>query len=138
MVFNYPGCPERPDEFGGFDKYPVDLRTNYIKRCIGIGGDVIESKNAEIYINGNKMDSPPNSQKWCKIECNTNINPKLFTKLGITDRGSASENGKFYYDITTTESALAELKTWISLPMYILILLQKATVIQFIEVSLWK
>ena len=110
VVFNYPGCPERPDEFGGYDKYPVDLRTNYIKRCIGIGGDVIESKNAEIYINGKKMETPPNAQKWCKIECNTNINPKLFTKLGITDRGSTSENGKYYYDITTTESALAELK----------------------------
>ncbi len=111
VVFNYPGCPERPDEYGGFDKYPVDLRTNYIKRCIGIAGDVIESKNTEIFVNNVKFPQPPNAQKWYKIECNTNVNPKLFTKLGITERGSASENGKYYYDITSTESALNDLKT---------------------------
>lgn len=111
VVFNYPGCPERPDEYGGFDKYPVDLRTNYIKRCIGIAGDVVESKNTEIFVNNVKFPQPPNAQKWYKIECNTNVNPKLFTKLGITERGSASENGKYYYDITSTESALNDLKT---------------------------
>jgi signal peptidase I len=110
VVFNYPGCPERPDEFGGFDKYPVDLRTNYIKRCIGIAGDVIESRNAQVFVNNKQFDNPPNLQKWVKIECNTNINPKLFTKLGITERGSASENGKYFYDITTTEAALKDLK----------------------------
>ena len=110
-VFHYPGNPDRPDEFGGYmQNKQISKRTNYIKRCIGIGGDVIESKNAEIFVNGKKMETPPNAQKWCKIECNTNINPKLFAKLGITDRGSGSENGKYYYDITTTESALSELK----------------------------
>ncbi len=110
VVFNYPGCPERPDEYGGFDKYPVDLRTNYIKRCIGIAGDVIESKNTDIYVNGTLFPNPPNSQKWYKIECNTNVNPNQFKKLDITERGSAGEGNKFYYDITCTEAALKELK----------------------------
>lgn len=110
VVFNYPGCPERPDEFGGFDKYPVDLRTNYIKRCIGIAGDVVESKNTDIYINGKLIPNPDGSQKHYKIECNTNVNPNQFKKLGITAKEPAMDGNMFYYDINATESALKELR----------------------------
>jgi signal peptidase I len=31
---------------------PVDKKENYIKRCIGVPGDVLEIKNARVYING--------------------------------------------------------------------------------------
>ena len=33
-------------------QYPADLRTNYIKRCIGIAGDELQIKEGEVYING--------------------------------------------------------------------------------------
>ncbi|CAN1549491.1 Peptidase S26A, signal peptidase I [Spirosomataceae bacterium] len=112
VVFNYPGCPERPDPYGGFDKYPVDLRTNYIKRCIGIGGDVVDIRNSEVYVNNKKFDNATGTQKYYKIESNTNINEKLFEKLGIENKGEGSENGKIYYSINATESALAELKKY--------------------------
>jgi signal peptidase I len=109
VVFNYPGCPDRPDEYGGYDKYPVDLRTNYIKRCIGIPGDIIESKNTEIFINNTKFATPTNAQKWYKIESKESIS-NLFTKLGVTLRGQGTQDGKYYYDITATDVALNELK----------------------------
>jgi signal peptidase I len=112
VVFNYPGCPERPDPYGGFDKYPVDLRTNYIKRCIGIGGDVVDIRNSEVYVNNKKFDNAANTQKYYSIETNTNVNEKLFEKLGIENKGERSENGKIYYSINSTESALAELKKY--------------------------
>jgi signal peptidase I len=112
VVFNYPGCPERPDPYGGFDKYPVDLRTNYIKRCIGIGGDVVDIRNSEVYVNNKKFDNATGTQKYYKIESNTNINEKLFEKLGIENKGEGSENGKVYYSINATDSALAELKKY--------------------------
>ncbi|MBP6619709.1 MAG: signal peptidase I [Leadbetterella sp.] len=112
VVFNYPGCPERPDPYGGFDKYPVDLRTNYIKRCIGIGGDVVDIRNSEVYVNNKKFDNAANTQKYYSIETNTNVNEKLFEKLGIENKGERSESGKIYYSINATESALAELKKY--------------------------
>jgi signal peptidase I len=34
------------------DQYPADLRTNYIKRCIGIAGDVLQIKEGQVYLNG--------------------------------------------------------------------------------------
>jgi len=36
-------------------KYPLDLNTDYIKRVVGLPGDVIEVKKAEVYVNGQLM-----------------------------------------------------------------------------------
>ncbi|ANQ47484.1 signal peptidase I [Flammeovirga sp. MY04] len=47
VVFNYPA---------ELNDYPTDLKTNYIKRCIGIAGDDIEIKEQVVYINGQKAD----------------------------------------------------------------------------------
>ncbi len=110
VVFNYPGCPERPDEYGGFDKYPVDLRTNYIKRCVGIAGDVITIKDSQVYINDQPMANPPEMQKWYTLESNTSINPRLFSKYDVTERGSSQSDGKYYYAINATAGAVESLK----------------------------
>ncbi|MGR3809774.1 signal peptidase I [Jiulongibacter sp. NS-SX5] len=110
VVFNYPGCPERPDQFGGFDKYPVDLRTNYIKRCIGIGGDVISVKDAQVYVNDVAMENPEGMQKWYTLESSTSINPNLWKKYDVSERGQGSQDGKYYYAINATESAVSNLQ----------------------------
>ena len=31
---------------------PLIKKENYIKRCVGIPGDIIEIKNADLYVNG--------------------------------------------------------------------------------------
>ncbi|AWV97313.1 signal peptidase I [Arcticibacterium luteifluviistationis] len=109
VVFNYPGCPERPDQFGGFDKYPIDLRTNYIKRCIGIAGDVVSIKDAQVYVNDKAVEDPDGLQKWYTVESNTSINPNLWKKYDVTERGSGTQDGKYYYAINATESAVNNL-----------------------------
>ena len=58
------------------------------------------------------MVDPPNMEKYYKLECNTNINEKLFDKLGIINLGEASNEGKIYYRINSTASALEELKKY--------------------------
>ncbi len=50
-----------------FSKYtvitrPVDKEENYIKRCIGIPGDVIEIKNTRVYLNGEPNKLFPHSK----------------------------------------------------------------------------
>lgn len=37
---------------------PVDKRENYIKRCVGIPGDVVEVKEGQLYINGERAFEP--------------------------------------------------------------------------------
>ncbi|MCC8172846.1 MAG: signal peptidase I, partial [Odoribacter sp.] len=41
---------------------PVDKRENYIKRCIGIPGDIIESREGQIYVNGQIGENPTEMQ----------------------------------------------------------------------------
>ena len=43
-------------------EFPRDPFQKYVKRCIGIGGDRIEIKTGDIYINAKKMDFPPNAK----------------------------------------------------------------------------
>lgn len=111
VVFNYPGCPERPDDFGGFDKYPVDLRTNYIKRTIGIPGDVVEMKEGQTFVNGKAFAPVPGLQMEYEIETNTQINEKIFVKNGITEFGQMiSADDKTLYMVKATEQAIKDLK----------------------------
>jgi signal peptidase I len=109
VVFNYPGCPDRPDQFGGFDKYPVDLRTNYIKRCIGIGGDVVEIKNTNVFVNGKEMVNPDGLQKYYTLESKESINPNLFAKNDASIIGSAQNGNLYNYRINATDKAVKSL-----------------------------
>lgn len=48
--------PERGDII--VFKYPKDPSRDFIKRVIGVPGDVIEGRNKEIYLNGEKVAEP--------------------------------------------------------------------------------
>lgn len=111
VVFNYPGCPERPDEFGGFDKYPVDLRTNYIKRCIGIPGDAVELRAGQVYVNNTIFPNPPGMQMEYAIEANTQVNEKVFQKYDISEfEQDLRITDKTIYYVKATEKAVKDMK----------------------------
>ncbi|UTA66385.1 signal peptidase I [Emticicia sp. 21SJ11W-3] len=112
VVFNYPGCPERPDEFGGYDKYPVDLRTNYIKRCIGVAGDVVALNAGQITINGKPFISPATVQMEYEVETSDLVNDKVFRKYGITEFNQlVSPENTIVYDVRATEKAIKDLQS---------------------------
>ncbi|MCU0394049.1 MAG: signal peptidase I [Thermoflexibacter sp.] len=99
VVFNYP--PE--------DNYPTDLKTNYIKRCIGIAGDVIEIKNRQVFVNGKEASNPPLMQSSYEIKPpkNTVINERVFKRYDITDHYATNLGS---YIIQTTPATLQEFK----------------------------
>lgn len=37
---------------------PIDKKTNYVKRCVGIAGDSLQIKNGDVYINGKLLILP--------------------------------------------------------------------------------
>ena len=93
VVFNYPA-----------ENHPTDLKTNYIKRCVGIAGDKIEITDTQVIINDQPVDNPPGMEfsYLVKTRNNSSINDRVFKKTGIWDYGRTS-NG--YRVNATLESA---------------------------------
>lgn len=85
VVFNYPVPePGQPD-------YPSDLRTNYIKRCIGTPGDVVEVRDLQVYLNGKPMENPPKMENRYFLKTTEIVSEKVFRRYGITDFEDHSE-----------------------------------------------
>lgn len=95
VVFNYPAE----------DEHPVDLKTNYIKRCVGLPGDVLEVKNTEVYINNEPLENPPLMQFSYMVITDEIINERVWKKYDITDLEWRS--GRYF--INATPEAAAEL-----------------------------
>src|SRR5690606_18336451 len=78
VVFNVP-----PAELNEGVNYPVDLKTNYIKRCVAIHGDTLVVKDGEIIVNSKPISKPPLMQMSYYITSNTTINERNLNNLDI-------------------------------------------------------
>lgn len=76
VVFNYPR---------ELDEYPVDLRTFYVKRCIGIAGDTLEIAKGQVLINGKELINKGIQQQSYLLLTETSIRDKFFESKGIHD-----------------------------------------------------
>jgi len=73
VVFNYPAELD----------LPVDLKTNYIKRCVAIPGDTISVQNKQLFINGIAAQNPPAMQFKYKCYTNNPISERVRKKYNI-------------------------------------------------------
>jgi signal peptidase I len=86
VVFNVPGIEENNFEEYNKNKwidYPVDLKMNYIKRCIGIPGDVLKIENRDISINGKPMTNPELMRYSYSVLATDRLNERVIEKLGL-------------------------------------------------------
>jgi signal peptidase I len=118
VVFNVPGIEENNFEIP-YDKdawidYPVDLKMNYIKRCIGIPNDVLKIKDGQVLVNDKPMTNPEQMQFSYSVMSNNEINPRNFEKLGIDpiDVGAQGRIDETHvqYVIFMTDEKATELK----------------------------
>ncbi|ARS34804.1 signal peptidase I [Pontibacter actiniarum] len=73
VVFNFP-----PEE-----QHPADLRTNYIKRAIGLPGDSLQVKDLQVYINGKAIENPEKMQYKYLLVPNMQLSDKFFQDRNI-------------------------------------------------------
>lgn len=66
-------------------QYPVDLRTNYIKRCVGIPGDVLEIRDQQVYANGTALGNPEDMQHRYLLRTDNVPNDRFFMRYKIYD-----------------------------------------------------
>ena len=102
-----------PEQYGRVIFRPVDRRENYVKRCIGLPGDMLQIRNREVYINGKPIPTPENAEFIYNIEATgTPISNALFRSLGLSlEDLQGYEPGSKSFVLPLTAKALAELKS---------------------------
>mgnify|MGYP001161958328 CR=1 FL=1 len=73
---------------------PVDKADNYIKRCVGLPGDVLELKNAQLFVNGKPSEVLPHSKLLYQVI--TNGKPLDMELLEENDVEVVGGNGNMY------------------------------------------
>lgn len=117
VVFNVPGMME--NNWGlpksQWKKYPTDLKTNYIKRCVGLPGDDLEIKNRQVIVNGTPLDNPENMQFSYSVLSKDVINQRNLDKLDLTPAedytGPRVTRDGAYYTMQLTNTLAGELKS---------------------------
>jgi signal peptidase I len=126
VVFNLP--VEHPDlyqKYGGvlpnLKPHPLDLRTNYIKRCVAQPGDVLKIINGQVVVNGQVAANPPRMQSEYFVSTKGPVNEvNIFRKNGVSEFSAYTEtygdtvssNDAFGYVLYTTAAIADKIKTY--------------------------
>ncbi|MBT4414432.1 MAG: signal peptidase I [Polaribacter sp.] len=86
VCFNWPAdslATMWGDTSGKFTYKPVDKKTNYVKRSVGIAGDSLEMRNGYFFINGKKNELPYRAklQFYYTFECKQPISQSTYPKF---------------------------------------------------------
>lgn len=90
---------------------PVDKRENYIKRCIGIAGDVVSMKNGVVSVNGKEEPLKPTGMMPYRVTFKTsNVNYEVFNDLGLSSGEMQQTNDPKTYIMNASPEIVAQLK----------------------------
>ena len=95
VVFNYPVEHE----------YPTDLKTHYIKRCIGMPGDTLQVRGMEVLINGVSMESPEHMQFKFYVETDETLSERILTRYDISSYDIYRIQGGYLIDMEPETAA---------------------------------
>lgn len=101
VVFNY------PVEF----QYPNDLKTNYIKRAVGVSGDWIEIKDGDLFVNNEPALKPEEMQYSYRMTTNRPLTVEFLGDFGINRENFYSDPQGNRYVVWTTDETVNSLKS---------------------------
>lgn len=109
VVFNVPDLKMND----GIER-PIDLKTYYVKRCVGIPGDVIRVSDRKLIVNGITLPAPPDVKFSYLVMAPQEINTLHFRRLGLDSddyylAGYTPEN-KVVYRMFLTEQQRQQLE----------------------------
>ncbi len=86
VIFKVPRIEE--NNYGVFDRSKwversVDQKINYIKRCVAVGGDVLEIKNKEVFVNSKEIKKSETQQFKYIVVSKGEISPKNLKQMGL-------------------------------------------------------
>lgn len=92
---------------------PVDKRENFIKRCVGVGGDLLEVRNGQLFINNKPQDYFPEIQRYYQLEIPKDyyLSDESLAGMGIQIReGDKQQLRANLYLVNITNKEKASLK----------------------------
>jgi signal peptidase I len=109
VVFNVPNYLPDGDA-------PVDLRTYYIKRCIGTPGKTLEIRDTQVYIDGKPMENPKRMQHEYLLKVKEQLTDEFFEQYDITNgidaTGQVNANWQ-EVQLTSQDSTVAGLHDYV-------------------------
>lgn len=111
VVFNWPTDTVRffRDRSNIHIDKPIDKKSNYVKRCVGIAGDSLEIRNGYIFINGKQTVLPDRAKPQYIHKVNTGGQQLSAATLKRYEVTEGSNMGDFYY-LNLTDVNAARLK----------------------------
>jgi signal peptidase I len=105
VVFNWPVDTVKQFRDRSMESFykPVDKRSNYVKRCVGIPGDSISIVDGFVYVNGKKLILPERARPQ--------YNHNLYSKNGVSPAqvaGAGAREFERVYEATITSDAQGE------------------------------
>ncbi len=85
VVFNVPNYELDGDA-------PVDLRTFYVKRCIGTPGDIVQVNDQQVFVNGKVMANPERMQHPVFIKTKEVLDEQFFDEFGVRNAPDVYNN----------------------------------------------
>ncbi len=88
------GAPQRGDL--AVFHYPDNPQRDYVKRVIGLPGEVVELRNQQIYINGEPLAEPYLSQPCSRVMCRDGawqLNTNSYFMMGDNRNRSSDSRG---------------------------------------------
>lgn len=117
VVFNWPAdssysmSVNYPDR--KYDK-PIDKKTNYVKRCVGLPGDSLEVRDGYVYINGKQNELPDRAKLQFSYKVETKNGPfnnyQLANRYNITDFPQYNQDYSLSYFPGICDESLSQFK----------------------------
>ena len=103
VVFNVP-----PKSLNENIDYPIDLKTNYIKRCVGLPGDVLKIEDKQVYINDKAIENPEEMQFSYLVFSKNALSQRILDDQDISDSQVVSRDDNGVVQLMYITSAQAE------------------------------
>lgn len=102
VVFNYP-AETTPR--------PVDMRVHYIKRCVGLPGEMVSIVNGQVFTNGTAVKNAPAAQTSYLVTTNgTPLNPEVLAELHVEVRYDYGNNT---YEVVIPTASYNQIKSFV-------------------------
>jgi len=102
VVFNWPvdTLVDITNPYGDVKNKPLDKKSNYVKRCVGLPGDSLAIKNGYVYINGKQNELPGRAklQFFYNVVFKTALSQSFIEQYKITEYSRVFEMKKSTFE----------------------------------------